>query len=180
LLPAGTVPPGLPTLRDALHHLHQPGPDVPLAMLEDRSHPAWQRLKAEELLAQQLSQLQSRRERAALRAPVLAPVSGPASLYHRLQAVLPFALTGAQQRVNAEIAADLQKIWPMHRLLQGDVGSGKTVVAALAAVRCMDAGWQCALMAPTEILAEQHFGKLVGWLEPILAPLGKKVAWLSG
>jgi ATP-dependent DNA helicase RecG len=87
---------------------------------------------------------------------------------------------GAQQRVVGEIRADMERRIPMHRLLQGDVGSGKTVVAALSAVACIEAGWQCALMAPTEILAEQHFGKLVGWLEPILAPLGKKVAWLAG
>ena len=91
-------------------------------------------------------------------------------------AALPFALTAAQQRVGAEIAADLGRAQPMHRLLQGDVGSGKTVVAALAAALAIDAGWQCALMAPTEILAEQHFRKLVHWLEP----LGVGVAWLTG
>jgi len=169
---------GLWLLRDALQFLHHPSPQVSLATLEDRSHPAWVRLKAEELLAQQLSQLQSRRERDAMRAPALVPpVDAPqANLRAQLMARLPFALTGAQQRVDAEIAGDLQKIWPMHRLLQGDVGSGKTVVAALAAVRCMDAGWQCALMAPTEILAEQHFRKLVDWLEP----LGLQTAWLTG
>ena len=169
---------GLWLLRDALQFLHHPSPQVSLATLEDRSHPAWVRLKAEELLAQQLSQLQSRRERDAMRAPALVPpVDAPqANLRAQLMARLPFALTGAQQRVDAEIADDLQKIWPMHRLLQGDVGSGKTVVAALAAVRCMDAGWQCALMAPTEILAEQHFRKLVDWLEP----LGLQTAWLTG
>ena len=167
---------GIWTLREALAFLHHPTPDASLDTLEDHSHPAWQRLKAEELLAQQLSQLQSRRERAALRAPVLAPASGPASLYHRLQAALPFALTGAQQRVVLEIGADLGLHKPMHRLLQGDVGAGKTVVAALAAALCIDAGWQCALMAPTEILAEQHFGKLLGWLEP----LGVTTAWLTG
>ncbi len=95
-------------------------------------------------------------------------------------AALPFALTAAQRRVGEEIAADIARPVPMHRLLQGDVGSGKTVVAALAAAIAIDAGWQCALMAPTEILAEQHFRKLVGWLEPLLAPLGRSVAWLTG
>ena len=95
-------------------------------------------------------------------------------------AALPFALTGAQQRVGEEIARDLARDVPMHRLLQGDVGSGKTVVAALAAARCIDAGCQCALMAPTEILAAQHFGKLVGWLDPLLAERGLRVAWLTG
>ena len=85
-------------------------------------------------------------------------------------------MTGAQQRVGAEIAADLARDVPMHRLLQGDVGSGKTVVAALAAAICIDSGYQCALMAPTEILAEQHFRKLIGWLEP----LGITTAWLTG
>lgn len=94
----------------------------------------------------------------------------------RLYEALPFALTGAQQRVVAEIAADLAQPYPMHRLLQGDVGSGKTVVAAIAAAQAIACEAQVALMAPTEILAEQHFRKLVGWLEP----LGVAVAWLSG
>ena len=166
-------------LDEALRFLHHPTPDVALQTLEDRSHPAWQRLKAEELLAQQISQLQARRARAAMRAP---PIAGLAmagtqcTLYEQLLERLPFRLTAAQQRVSAEINADLQKNIPMHRLLQGDVGSGKTVVAALAAARCMDAGWQCALMAPTEILAEQHFRKLIAWLEP----LGITTAWLTG
>jgi ATP-dependent DNA helicase RecG len=156
------------------HFLHHPSPDTALAALEDHSHPAWQRIKFEELLAQQVSQMQARAERAHLKAPVLkAHAQG---LPERLLAVLPFQLTGAQQRVCAEITADLARPVPMHRLLQGDVGSGKTVVAALAAAVAMDAGWQCALMAPTEILAEQHFRKLVDWL----APLGIKVAWLTG
>ena len=168
----------LTSLRDALVYLHHPRPDVSIAALEDRSHPAWQRLKAEELLAQQLSQLMAKRERDALRAPTLPTRTG--GLHEQLLAALPFALTGAQRRVGEEIARDLARAVPMHRLLQGDVGSGKTVVAALAAAVAIDAGWQCALMAPTEILAEQHFAKLVGWLEPLLAPLGKRVAWLTG
>ncbi|CAM8669642.1 RecG RecG-like helicase [Comamonadaceae bacterium] len=163
------------TLRDALQFLHHPTPDVSIDTLMDHSHPAWQRLKAEELLAQQLSQLQSRRERAALKAPQLQAVEG-GTLHARLLAALPFGLTNAQQRVGEEIARDMARRIPMHRLLQGDVGAGKTVVAALAAAICMDAGWQCALMAPTEILAEQHFRKLLGWLEP----LGITTAWLTG
>ena len=167
-------------LSQALHFLHYPAPDVSIAALEDRSHPAWQRLKAEELLAQQLSQWQARRERAAQRAPALAPSAAGDSLHAQLLAVLPFGLTGAQRRVGAEITADLAREVPMHRLLQGDVGSGKTVVAALAAARAIDAGFQCALMAPTEILAAQHFGKLVGWLDPLLAARGRRVAWLTG
>ncbi|MDP2415949.1 MAG: ATP-dependent DNA helicase RecG [Hydrogenophaga sp.] len=166
------------TLREALRYLHQPGADVSLDALEDRSHPAWQRLKAEELLAQQLSQLTAKRERDALRAPSLRP--HPGGLHEQLLGVLPFRLTAAQSRVGAEIAHDLARPVPMHRLLQGDVGSGKTVVAALAAAIAIESGWQCALMAPTEILAEQHFAKLIGWLEPLLAPLGKRVAWLTG
>ena len=162
------------TLRDALQFLHHPTPDVSLATLEDRSHPAWQRLKVEELLAQQVSQLRSKRARDVLRAPTLRAL--PGGLQERLLGILPFVLTAAQRRVCSEIAADLAKAAPMHRLLQGDVGSGKTVVAALVAAVCMDAGYQCALMAPTEILAEQHFRKLVGWLEP----LGVTTAWLTG
>ena len=165
-------------LENALQFLHHPTPDVSLAQLEDRTHPAWQRLKAEELLAQQLSQLQSKRERDLLRAPALPMRSN--GLQDQLLGVLPFGLTGAQRRVGEEIARDLQRQVPMHRLLQGDVGSGKTVVAALAAAIAIDNGWQCALMAPTEILAEQHFRKLIAWLEPLLEPLGKRVAWLTG
>jgi ATP-dependent DNA helicase RecG len=192
-LPAGVAPPcfwgqnGLQRpweLREALLFLHHPTPDVALATLEDQSHPAWQRLKAEELLAQQLSQLTAKRERDHLRAPVLRPAPAQdapgLALHEQLLAALPFALTAAQRRVCGEIAHDMARSRPMHRLLQGDVGAGKTVVAALAAVIAIDAGWQCALMAPTEILAEQHFGKLVGWLEPLLAPRGLRVAWLAG
>src|SRR5207247_597586 len=161
-------------LRESLQFLHHPAPDVSLATLEDRSHPAWQRLKAEELLAQQLSQLEGKRERDTLRSPSLPATEG--GLHEQLLKVLPFQLTMAQHRVSEEIARDVVRQVPMHRLLQGDVGSGKTVVAALAAAIAIDAGWQCALMAPTEILAEQHFRKLVGWLEP----LGVGVAWLTG
>ena len=179
-------------LRKSLSFLHQPTPETPLAALEDRSHPAWQRLKAEELLAQQLSQLQSKRERAGLRAPALnaarrEPVEGrrqarpePVPLHEQLLGALPFQLTPAQRRVSEEIALDLAREVPMHRLLQGDVGSGKTIVAALGAAIAIEAGWQCALMAPTEILAQQHFGKLIGWLEPLLTPRGQRVAWLTG
>jgi ATP-dependent DNA helicase RecG len=173
-------------MREALSFLHHPAPDVSLATLEDHSHPAWQRLKAEELLAQQLSQLQAKRERALLRAPALVPGQrqtettghkpGALPLHEQLLAALPFSLTAAQRRVGTEIMRDLARPVPMHRLLQGDVGSGKTVVAALAAAICIDAGWQCALMAPTEILAQQHFSKLLSWLEP----LGIKTAWLTG
>jgi ATP-dependent DNA helicase RecG len=173
------MPQRLWNLRDALQFLHHPTPNVALATLEDHSHPAWQRLKAEELLAQQLSQLEARRVRAAMRAPAIVgpAIPGPqCTLHDQLLERLPFRLTVAQQRVGSEINTDLQKNVPMHRLLQGDVGSGKTVVAALAAARCIDAGWQCALMAPTEILAEQHFRKLVAWLEP----LNIKTAWLTG
>ncbi|MFO1285290.1 MAG: ATP-dependent DNA helicase RecG [Rubrivivax sp.] len=185
ILPPWALPPGLPPLRDAVLALHHPAPGAPPQSLEDRSHPAWQRLKYEELLAQQLSQARAVAERAQLRAPALRSGSsggaghgsdGSADLRARLAAALPFRLTAAQERVVREIEADLALERPMHRLLQGDVGSGKTVVAALAAATTISAGWQCALMAPTEILAEQHFRKLVGWLEP----LGIRIAWLTG
>ncbi|MCG2594848.1 ATP-dependent DNA helicase RecG [Ramlibacter sp. XY19] len=182
-----TLPPDVPpaparattwTLQRSLRFLHHPTPDVSLAALEDHSHPAWQRLKAEELLAQQLSQLESRREHELLRA---APLQArPGGFQEQLLAALPFQLTAAQRRVGEEIAQGLARTTPMNRLLQGDVGSGKTVVAALAAAIAIDAGRQCALMAPTEILAEQHFRKLIGWLEPLLAPRGQRVAWLTG
>ncbi len=199
LLPPGAVPEGLPPLREAVLRLHHPPPGAGLDALEDRSHPAWQRLKFDELLAQQLSQRLAQQERARLRAPLLKAL--PGGLNQRLLAALPFALTAAQRRVCDEIAADLGRpradadatmaalpgdppapagppacASPMNRLLQGDVGSGKTVVAALAAAVAIDSGWQCVLMAPTEILAEQHFRKLVQWLEP----LGVGIAWLTG
>ena len=174
---SGSQPPW--NLRDSLLFLHNPAPDVSLPTLTDHSHPAWQRLKLEELLAQQLSQLQSRRAHDLLKAPRLVLAKGAQAkdaLHGKLLKALPFALTAAQRRVCAEIAQNLGQDVPMHRLLQGDVGSGKTVVAALAAAICIDAGWQCALMAPTEILAEQHFRKLIAWLEP----LGIQTAWLTG
>jgi ATP-dependent DNA helicase RecG len=174
LLPPGVVPSGLPALRQAVELLHHPAPGADLHSLQNHSHPAWQRLKFDELLAQQLAQAQAHATRALLAAPALAPK--PGGLSAQLLQALPFALTQAQQRVVDEIQTDLARPQPMHRLLQGDVGSGKTVVAALAATVAMDAGWQCALMAPTEILAEQHFRKLVHWLQP----LGITVAWLTG
>ena len=194
LLPPGSVPAGLPTLRAALLRLHHPPAGESMAALDDRSHPAWQRLKFEELLSQQLSQQASQQERALLHAPLLR--ARPQGLPEQLLAALPFQLTAAQRRVADEIAADLCRprpataipdasaadtgAVPMNRLLQGDVGSGKTVVAALAAAIAIDSGWQCALMAPTELLAEQHFRKLVQWLDPLLAPLGGGIAWLTG
>lgn len=174
LIPPELLPRGSWNLRDSLRFLHHPTPDVSLGELEDKTHPAWQRLKFEELLAQQLSQLQAKNERALQRAPRFTVRAG--GLQEKLLAALPFSLTAAQRRVVEEIALDLQREVPMHRLLQGDVGSGKTVVAALAAAIAMNEGWQCALMAPTEILAEQHFRKLVQWLEP----LGIQTAWLTG
>ena len=187
VVPLDLLPPGLPPLREALEWLHHPPPDADLANLQDRSHLAWLRLKFDELLAQQIAQQTARQQRAQRHAPAMpAQVDG---LPQRLLLALPFQLTAAQSRVAAEIAADLGRrlddatpdlAVPMHRLLQGDVGSGKTVVAALAAAVAIDAGWQCALMAPTEILAEQHFRKLVQWLAPLLPQGEAAVAWLTG
>ena len=163
---------GLPALMPSLRMLHQPPPETPLSAIEDRSHPACRRLAFEELLAQQLSLKRARAARAGQRA---VPLPDHAQT-QRLLAALPFALTGAQTRAWHEISRDLAGSEPMNRLLQGDVGSGKTVVAALAAMQAIGSGRQAALMAPTEILAEQHFRKLGPWLEP----LGVRVAWLSG
>jgi ATP-dependent DNA helicase RecG len=157
----------------AVRLLHNPPPQVDEYALAERSHPAWERVKFDELLAQQLSLKRAQRARRAKGAAAL-PVVG--SLSAAFQAALPFALTGAQQRVLHEIRADLRQAYPMQRLLQGDVGSGKTVVAALAAAQAIDSGYQAALMAPTEILADQHFRKIAAWMEP----LGVKVAWLTG
>ena len=163
----------LPSLRQALLGMHRPARDADLAALATGTHPAQRRLALEELLAHNLS---LRRQRIALqrhRAPVLA---GKGKLAARLQSALPFSLTGAQQRVFAQIRADLAQPLPMMRLVQGDVGSGKTVVAALAAMLAVEAGKQAALAAPTELLAEQHLANLRQWLEP----LGIRVAWLAG
>ena len=164
----------LPPLMDCLRLLHNPPPQESEAALADRSHPAWIRIKFDELLAQQISLRRSQAARREKNAPSMPRRDD--GLLKRFLAALPFQLTGAQQRVVAEIAADMGRPHPMHRLLQGDVGSGKTIVAALAACQAIDAGYQAALMAPTEILAEQHYRKLSAWLEP----LGVPVAWLAG
>jgi ATP-dependent DNA helicase RecG len=177
LLPAGVLAgeplcARLPSLREALMTLHRPpqGSDVP-ALLAG-THPAQRRLAIEELLAHHLS---LRRQRIAMQAHGAPPLRAARRL-DALRAALPFALTGAQDRVLAEIRADLAKPVPMLRLVQGDVGSGKTVVAAMAALLAVEEGTQAALMAPTELLAEQHLANLRGWLEP----LGVRVVWLAG
>jgi len=164
---------GLPAFSDAVHLLHAPPPGCLLEQLESRHHPAWRRVQFDELLAQQLSLRRAYTARRARGAPQLV-TNG--TLTQQLLAVLPFQLTGAQQRAWHEIAGDLAQPHPMQRLLQGDVGSGKTVVAALAMLHAVEAGYQAALMAPTEILAEQHYRKLSVWL----APLGIEVTWLTG
>ena len=157
----------------SIHYLHEPPTDASQSALDARTHPAWSRLKFDELLAQQLSLKMHRRARARRRAPRLV---GDGTLTKALYERLPFKLTRAQQRVIAEIRRDLARAEPMQRLLQGDVGSGKTVVAALAALQAIESGRQVAFMAPTEILAEQHYRKLAVWLEG----LPVKMAWLSG
>jgi ATP-dependent DNA helicase RecG len=161
---------------EAVAFLHAPPPRLtPQARqaLDARTHPAWTRLKFDELLAQQLSLKTHRKARATRRAPVL---TGTGKLTARLLERVAFKLTGAQERVWREIARDLKRATPMQRLLQGDVGSGKTVVAALAALQAIESGRQVAFMAPTEILAEQHFRKLTAWLDGLDVP----IAWLSG
>jgi len=163
----------LPPLAAALAYVHRPPPDAPLEELAAGRHPAQQRLAFEELLAHQVSLRQLRAVVRARRAPVLG---GDGALRRRFLASLPFTLTGAQARVNGEIAADLGQPHPMLRLVQGDVGSGKTVVAAAAVLAAVEGGRQAAVMAPTELLAEQHFRNFSAWLEP----LGVACAWLSG
>ena len=162
----------LPSLREALLAVHRPGRDQDVAALLAGTHPAQRRLALEELLAHHLS---LRRQRIAQQAHA-APVLDRLELAARLRDALPFPLTGAQQRVFDQIADDLGRPTPMLRLVQGDVGSGKTVVAALAAMLAVASGRQAALMAPTELLAEQHMANLRGWLEP----LGVRLAWLAG
>lgn len=163
---------GLIDFAQAVQDLHYPAVEHNHALM-NQTHPAWQRIKFDELLAQQLSLAAARARRAKLKAPKI-PLS--TKLHTQLATQLPFKLTTAQQRVVHEIALDLSRGQPMHRLLQGDVGSGKTVVAAYAAVQAIEQGYQVALMAPTELLAEQHHQKLQHWL----GPLGIEVAWLSG
>lgn len=165
----------LPKLRDALHFLHHPPAGTTPEELDRRTSPAWRRLKFGELLAQQTSLLHAKETRAQRPAPALR-ARELGSLTEKLMGSLPFELTAAQHRVWTEVARDLSRTTPMSRLVQGDVGSGKTVVAALAAARAIEGGFQAALMAPTEILAEQHYRSLSRWL----SPLGVKVVWLSG
>ena len=163
----------LPTLKDALLFLHTPPRETNLALLESGQHPAQKRLILEELLAHQLSLHKLRAQVQADEAPA---IRSDKTLQRALLQQLPFTPTGAQQRVVNEIEQDLTQPYPMLRLVQGDVGSGKTLVAALAACDLLQAGFQVALMAPTEILAEQHLNNLSGWFEP----LGIKLGWLAG
>jgi ATP-dependent DNA helicase RecG len=173
-LPSGVLQPlKLGAFAASVLTLHRPRPDAVLIQLAERTHPAWTRLKFDELLAQQLAMRIAHNTRREKKAPVLKPGK---SLQQKLLKSLPFALTQAQHRALAEIAQDLAQPHPMQRLLQGDVGSGKTIVAALAALQAIENGYQVALMAPTEILAEQHFTKIAALLEP----LGITVAWLTG
>ena len=158
---------------DAIRLLHSPPPGVCTDTLQSRTHAAWRRVKFDEVLAQQLSLRRAYLARRQRGAPKLVSTG---ELGGKLRAALPFQLTTAQERVVREIAGDLAQPSPMQRLLQGDVGSGKTIVAALAACQAIEAGYQAALMAPTEILAEQHYLKLDAWLRP----MGVEVAWLSG
>ena len=177
-----------PNLQTAITYLHQPPADANTQSLLERTHPAWRRVQFEELLAQQISLKRAHAIRRERHAPSFVKNQNKEkgktqskdekkqSLEEGLLKVLPFQLTNAQERVWSEISNDLSKSFPMNRLLQGDVGSGKTVVAALAAARVMDHGYQAAIMAPTEILAEQHYLKMKEWFEP----LGVQIAWLSG
>jgi len=162
----------LPPINDALRRLHQPQPDDDLLSIKRFEHPAQRRLIFEELLSSQLSlqwirQTDKRRE---------APIFPPSQMVNSMLTSLPFALTNAQQRVLQELQSDLQQPHPMQRLVQGDVGSGKTVIAALAAIQAAEAGYQVAIMAPTEILAEQHRNHFSEWLEPLCI----EMAWLNG
>lgn len=163
----------LPHLAESLRLLHSPPPSFTIHQLSDGTLPAWQRLKFDELLAQQLSMRLARQKRIGGTA---AALGGDGTLTQALRQALPFALTDAQEKVVSEICRDMAQTYPMHRLLQGDVGSGKTIVAALSALTAIESGAQVAVMAPTEILAEQHFIKFKQWLEP----LGIEVVRLFG
>ncbi len=174
LLPASLrAPLGLHSLREALLFVHRPPAGADLAALSAGTHPAQRRLAFEELLTHHLS---LKRLRAQVRVQAAPALAGDGHLGRRLRAGLPFALTGAQRRVADEILRDLARAEPMLRLVQGDVGSGKTVLAALAAAAAIEGGVQVALMAPTELLAEQHLRSLAAWF----APLGIEPVWLAG
>lgn len=163
----------LPGFKESILTLHYPPPEASVDLLQTRAHPAWQRIKFDELLAQQLSMRLHYRQRRSRTAPQLNQES---TLREAFLAQLSFSLTPAQKRVASEISHDLTSNHPMQRLLQGDVGSGKTIVAALAALQAIDNDYQAVIMVPTEILAEQHYQRLSAWFEP----LDIQVAWLSG
>ncbi len=163
----------LPSFEASVNRLHHPAPDHSQSQLEDKSSPPWRRLKFDELLAQQLSMRRAYRERRSHAAPKL---NDSGQLVVQFLASLPFELTNAQRRALDEINRDLGHGHPMQRLLQGDVGSGKTIVAALACARAIANGYQAVLMAPTEILAEQHYRRI----DAMLTPLGVQTAWLTG
>lgn len=160
-------------LKQALYYIHEPPIDANMLQLSEGSHPAQQRLIFEELVAHQVSLLTRRAYIRQIASPSFKPSK---VLMHHLLAALPFEMTKAQKRVSQEILFDLEQTKPMLRLVQGDVGAGKTLVAAVAACHALEAQWQVALMAPTEILAEQHFLNFKRWFEP----LGLEVEWLSG
>ena len=172
LLPSGLYDHQI-TLAQALHTIHRPPPGIDLEQFDEGKHPAQLRLIMEELLAQNLSMLSVRSKGQQDKAMPFPPVH---TLKDKLLAQLPFSPTNAQTRVTKEIEADLEKPHPMMRLVQGDVGSGKTLVAALAAVRALEHGQQVALMAPTELLAEQHAINFANWFEA----MGIQVGWLAG
>ena len=159
--------------KQAVTLLHRPPTELDTTALERHTHPAWRRIKFDELLAQQLSMRRHRHRRSVVGAPPLLP---DFKLGKQLLSAMPFSLTRAQQKVLTQIRADLACAHPMQRLLQGDVGSGKTIVAALAALQAIAGDYQVAVMAPTEILAEQHYRKFSQWL----LPLRLGVVWLSG
>ena len=175
---ADTVPPtllarfGLPEFGDSVKLLHRPAPGIDIGSLATRTHPAWRRVKFDELLAQQLSMRFAYRTRRRKRAQPLRA----GTLLNSFLRKLPFKLTAAQERTLNEVVNDLTQPHPMQRLLQGDVGSGKTIIAALACLAAVDCGAQAAVMAPTEILSEQHFRKFSEWL----TPLGVRIVWLHG
>ncbi len=173
-LPAGVYKSlNLPAFKASIHALHSPTPDANLNALENKTTPEWRRLAFDELLAQQLSMRKHYIKRRSLDAPAIAESQ---KLVPRMLQHLSFQLTKSQKKVIAEISHDLTCPHPMQRLLQGDVGSGKTIVACMGALQAIEHGWQVALMAPTEILAEQHYKKFETWL----GPLNLNIAWLTG